>query len=146
MEASDAIRILLLDAGGQRFALPLSAVREVLDAALVAPVPLAPPAFAGVLDVRGRLVPVLDIASLLDIAASRSSAQVVLAALDGDEAEVGFRVDDVAGLSLSQRALPAQPDSLRFISHFVDTSDGAVPLLDIAAVVESLRAGSPGAR
>ena len=145
MEKSDPIRVLMLAAGGQRFALPLAAVREVIDAARLAPVPLTPPALAGVIDLRGRIVPVLDIAILVGLTAAPLNAQIVLAAVDGHDAEVGFRVDDVAGLAVSQRSRPPQPDTPPFVSAVLDTSDGGVPLLDLAALVESFHAAGRAA-
>jgi len=51
--------VWLLD--GQRHALPLSAVERVLPAPEITPLPQAPPLVCGVLNVQGRIVPVVDL-------------------------------------------------------------------------------------
>ncbi|MBI2840447.1 MAG: purine-binding chemotaxis protein CheW [Acidobacteria bacterium] len=53
--------VLLLEIGAQRYGLPTSDVREVLRAVTVVPLPKAPPIVLGVINVRGTVVPVLDI-------------------------------------------------------------------------------------
>lgn len=47
---------------GERYALPLSRAREVLRYGPVTPVPGVPPSIRGVIHVRGRVVPVVDLA------------------------------------------------------------------------------------
>src|SRR5689334_22059339 len=56
---------LLFDIEDQTFALPLEDVREVLRAAMPMPLPRAPFGCLGLLDVRGEVVPVLDLAVML---------------------------------------------------------------------------------
>lgn len=45
----------------EAFAVPVTSVREVLDVAPVTRIPHAPPFLRGVIDVRGRAVPVADL-------------------------------------------------------------------------------------
>jgi chemotaxis signal transduction protein len=53
--------LLLVEVGGKRLALPTGRVREVAAAAGVTPVPTAPPPVAGLTQLRGQIVPVLDL-------------------------------------------------------------------------------------
>lgn len=55
------MEILLFDVAGERCALPVADVLRVVPAAAVAPLPGAPPVVDGVLDLRGRVVPVLSL-------------------------------------------------------------------------------------
>jgi purine-binding chemotaxis protein CheW len=55
--------ILVFALGSQRYALWGCDVRELLRAVAVAPLPRAPRIVEGVIDLRGRVVPVLDIRS-----------------------------------------------------------------------------------
>src|SRR5688500_18630131 len=57
---------LLVRAGGRRVGLALDQVIEVLDLGPVYPVPSTEPAVRGVTSFRGRLVPLVHLASLLD--------------------------------------------------------------------------------
>ncbi|HZP97454.1 MAG TPA: chemotaxis protein CheW [Candidatus Limnocylindria bacterium] len=59
--AASAIPLLVFELAGERCALPAADVREVLRAVLPARLPNAPEIVAGVLDVRGELVPLVDV-------------------------------------------------------------------------------------
>ena len=54
------IELIVFQLDEWRFALPVAAVREILHAVRVVPLPGAPPLVLGVIDVRGTIVPVLD--------------------------------------------------------------------------------------
>jgi chemotaxis signal transduction protein len=49
-------------AGGKRWALPTARVREVAQLQVMTPVPTAPPPVVGLTQLRGQIVPVIDLA------------------------------------------------------------------------------------
>jgi purine-binding chemotaxis protein CheW len=53
--------LVVFEIGGLRYALPAADVREIVRAVTIVPLPGAPAIVEGVIDVRGRLVPVLDV-------------------------------------------------------------------------------------
>src|SRR5437764_218583 len=53
--------ILVFEVDGRRYGLPASEVRELLRAVAIVPLPLAGPAVEGVVNLRGRVVPVFDL-------------------------------------------------------------------------------------
>lgn len=55
------MEILLVEVAGERFALPAAEVRRLVRAVAVARLPGAPPVIAGVIGVRGEVVPVLSL-------------------------------------------------------------------------------------
>src|SRR5215510_13088590 len=56
-----AIETLIFELSGLRFALPMCDVIEVVRAVAIRALPAAPPITLGVIDVRGEIVPVLDV-------------------------------------------------------------------------------------
>jgi len=62
---------LVVSLGGARRSLDVAAVREVLALANLTPVPTAPPAICGVTQVRGQVIPVVDLALGLGLAPER---------------------------------------------------------------------------
>lgn len=58
---AQAVELLVFELDDQRYALTLASVREVVRAVALTPLPGAPAIVEGVIDVRGRVVPVLDI-------------------------------------------------------------------------------------
>jgi purine-binding chemotaxis protein CheW len=59
--ADDPTSVILLRLEGHDYALPLGCVVEVVRMAALAPMPDAPAHLLGLLDLRGRVVPVLDL-------------------------------------------------------------------------------------
>jgi len=53
--------VLVFELGGQRLGLSASVLREVIRAVAIAALPKAPPIVEGVINLRGTIVPVLDI-------------------------------------------------------------------------------------
>ena len=53
--------VLLFELSGFRYALPTSDIRELARAVTIVPLPKAPPIVEGIINVHGRVVPVLDI-------------------------------------------------------------------------------------
>src|SRR5205085_11996004 len=53
--------VLVFEVAGRRFGLPAAAVKEVVRAVALAPLPKAPAVVEGVINLRGTVVPVLDI-------------------------------------------------------------------------------------
>jgi purine-binding chemotaxis protein CheW len=53
--------VLLFEVAGRRFALPLADVREVVRAASPLPLPSSPPAVEGAVNLRGTVLPVVDL-------------------------------------------------------------------------------------
>ena len=58
---SQLIPLVVLTIGEQRYALHLSAVDRVVQAVEITPLPVAPPSVLGIINVHGRLLPVLNL-------------------------------------------------------------------------------------
>jgi chemotaxis signal transduction protein len=125
---------LLVRAGGRRVGLALDQVIEVLDLGPVYPVPSTEPAVRGVTSSRGRLVPLIHLASLLDERGSAASGggTAVMVLLGGRR--VCLEVDDAEEV-LREPGLPVPEDaSLPFAVAVARQPDGIVPLLDLTAI------------
>ena len=125
---------LLVRAGGRRVGLALDQVIEVLDLGPVYPVPSTEPAVRGVTSSRGRLVPLVHLASLLDGGGSAASGggTAVMVRLGGRR--VCLEVDDAEEV-LREPGLPVPEDaSLPFAVAVARQPDGVVPLLDLTAI------------
>jgi purine-binding chemotaxis protein CheW len=57
----DPREVLIFEIDGQRYGLPAADVRELLRAVALTPLPGAPPVVEGVINIRGRVVPVLNV-------------------------------------------------------------------------------------
>jgi chemotaxis signal transduction protein len=129
---------LLVRAGGRKVGLSLEQVIEVLDLGPVYPVPSTEPAVRGVTRSRGRIVPLVHLASLLGqrtgatAGGTAGGGVAVMVRLAGQH--VCLEVDE-ADEVLRQPGLPVPPDvSLPLAVAVARLGDGIVPLLDLTAV------------
>lgn len=86
---------VLMALGGERYALPVDAVREIVPADEVWAMPAAPPSLLGVFYLRGVPLAVLSLASLMNVKVAGGDVFVVLVR---DGARFALRVDAVIGL------------------------------------------------
>ncbi len=59
--------LLHFSAGSRRFALPVGGISEIREAGAITPVPGAPKAIAGIIDMRGRIVTLMDLAAIFGL-------------------------------------------------------------------------------
>jgi chemotaxis signal transduction protein len=122
---------LLVRAGERRVGLMLDQVVEVLDLGPVHPVPSLDPAVRGVTTSRGRIVPLVHLATLLGGTGGQGGTAVLVSL---DTRRVCVEVDDAEEV-LREPGLPVPPDvSLPFAVAVARRPDGIVPLLDLTAV------------
>jgi hypothetical protein len=111
-------------------------VREVITLGHVTPIPTSPPAIAGVVNVAGAVVPVIELSALVpretadDIVQPRRGDGAVLVEVDGVTAAVRMHnVETVTTLNESAAA-----------GRLFDGRGGEVPLLDMPALIKHAHA------
>jgi purine-binding chemotaxis protein CheW len=136
--------------GDREYATPLSDVREVVRLEGLADLPGMAPPLAGVLDLRGTALPVLDLrrgagpdtrGDVLVLERERSDGSEGLV----DGSTVGVAVDQVRAVVSADDLEPAgaAPDEGVLPSYVVEVlrgSNGVVFLVDLARMVDSVRA------
>ena len=88
--------VIVFAIGAARYAVELRWVREVVTLGFVTAVPTAPPALGGVCNLHGTILPVLDVAALLDLPAGPAARQGDGAlVIEAEGILCGLRVDQV---------------------------------------------------
>ncbi len=82
--------------GGETFALPVEEVDEVLLEQPLSPVPLAPPHVLGLLNLRGKILPALDLRQRLEMPPRTPGARRKLLVLRGRDETHAVVVDEIA--------------------------------------------------
>lgn len=86
---------LAFSLAGERFALPLSSIREILKLAPITEVPRAPFDILGILSVRGRITTVVDLRRRLRMPSTEPSKVSRILLVDGGDEVMGLLVDEV---------------------------------------------------
>jgi purine-binding chemotaxis protein CheW len=125
---------LLVRTGTRRVGLELAQVIEVIQIGDVHPVPSREPAVRGVTVLHGRIVPVMHLGALLDIAECPAQLGNLVVVVTVDGRRVGLEIDD-AEVVVREPALPVPagatfPWAIGVARH----PEGLVPLLDLAAL------------
>jgi len=93
--AQDALPVVVLGIGKERYGVDLQDVAEVFPPIVPTPVPGAAAVFAGVINVHGEIRPVIDLRRLLGLetAGSTEHSRVILLRRGGRE--LGLQIDSV---------------------------------------------------
>lgn len=116
---------LILDLAGEAFAIPAHEVREILEMVPVTRVPGAPACLDGIINVRGRIVPLADLRVLfaMPCAAAGVDTRIVVVelALDGEPVSVGLLADAVRDVARIDPASVEPPPrvGMRWPAEFV---------------------------
>ncbi len=156
-KAEQRDKFLTFTLGGETFAMDIRHIKEVIQYGALTEVPLMPSFIRGVINLRGAVVPVIDLAVRFNRAATeigKRTCVVILEVLHGDDALVlGAVVDNVSEvLEISSADIEPPPtfgSSLRsdFLSGVGKVGGKFVIILDVNHVLSvdemaSLAAGN----
>jgi purine-binding chemotaxis protein CheW len=131
--AQDAQEALVFSLGDERYAFPTGQVAEVRPLGRLTPLPGAPAFVAGLINVRGRIVPVLDLRPLFGLPGPVDAAQAVVL-MSSPRGTIGLLATDrpevrwLAHLGLS--GLPAGTPSKLDPTYVRGITSDLVVLLD----------------
>ena len=92
----------------QRIALPVTLVETVLPMIEIAPLPKCPRPVAGLINLRGRAVPVIDLRRQLFRRATRPTPEMLLVVTADGHRRFALAMDAVEGVAeLAEEAVPA---------------------------------------
>ena len=141
---------VILRFAGARYAVDMASVAEVVPVPVMTRIPGGPPWLSGVVNWRGRVLPVIDLRPLVGAALSPLPTSARLVVLAEGDIEVGVVADMVPGLlNCDPRDLEPIPGTIAtgiapLVRGVVDV-DGPVALLATEAVLR-LREQLPAAR
>ncbi|HXI19568.1 MAG TPA: chemotaxis protein CheW [Gemmatimonadales bacterium] len=137
------LHLVVFRLGGEEYAVPIGLVREVVRVADITRVPHAPAHVRGVMNLRGRILPVVEIRSRLglEVAELTPSSRVVV--VDLGRRTVGLLVDAVAHVTrLEERLVAAPPEEVRSaggdaVTGVARLGDRLLVLLDLSRVLRA---------
>jgi len=126
--------------GEQSYALPISTVREIVRPPEITPVPQSPEHVAGVMNLRGRIVPVIDLRKRFRQTIENSpKTRALVIALDGKL--IGLLVDSASEvLKIASEEIEPSPqlfgeDNERYVTGVAKHLGRLVILLDVSKLL-----------
>ena len=141
VDAAPKFRACVFKLAGEPFAVALDATREIVTIEECTKVPLAPPTVLGVMNLRGTLVPVVDVRALLGLTGAPGRPRLALL-LVAEGLQFGMVIDAVVGLAVLHE-LPGLRDTARrrfgdFGIGVADMGEVLPTLLDARSIARSL--------
>jgi purine-binding chemotaxis protein CheW len=121
-------------AGGEHYALPIDAVLEIGELGQVTPVPGAPSGVLGVRNLRGQVIPVLDLATVLSLSGDAENERIVVTE-DGDlrAALAVTSTDDVGELGTATEEVDSP-----YLSGAILVEDALVGIVDVPTLLAAV--------
>lgn len=108
-----SLELVTMRLADQSFGIPVGSVHDVLAAQKITRVPLAPPSVAGALNLRGRIVTVLDLRTALGLGEAPPAAQAMNVVIEHEKEVYALLVDNVGDvLSIPAEVIEPPPQTL----------------------------------
>lgn len=121
------LEIIAFHLGDLQFCIKTTSIREIRGWAAATPLPHAPPHLLGVMNLRGSVIPIIDLAAELSVRSTIDTTRAAIVVAEVGRTVVGLVVDQVADiLSIGSDQIQPLPDlGTAFDPSF---SYGIVPL------------------
>ncbi len=137
----DEEQLVTMMVDGQLFGIPILKVQDIVEPSQITPVPCAPSAIAGVLNLRGRIVTVIDLRELLGATQEEPRRQMSVT-IDHKGDLYTLLVDSIGDVrSLPKRDFDKPPATLdenmrRLCSGVFRLEDNLLVVLDVSRILD----------
>jgi chemotaxis signal transduction protein len=143
----EEIRVCLFSIGEDMYAIPVDLLTEIIIPQNIFPVPTTPSHVLGVINLRGNIVPIVDIRPALSLAQQSATGQIAI--VKHGATTLGIVVDNVSEVASvpESRVLTIPADygakagrsRSRFLKGIIQREAGVAALLNIERIFEEIR-------
>ncbi len=150
-QGTDPLRLVRFRVGEERFAVDILRVQEINRMMALTQMPQSPPSVCGVINLRGRIVPVLDFRTRMGLGATEPGDSSRIIVVDIKGSTLGFIVDEVHEvLQINPSIVEATPSlatsaDSRYILGVAKLDDSLLILLDLDKMISEETLESIGA-
>jgi purine-binding chemotaxis protein CheW len=145
----EEMRVCLFSIGEDFYAIPVDVLMEIIIPQKIFPVPTTPSHVLGVINLRGNIVPIVDIRPALSLAQQSVHGQIAI--VKHGSMMLGIVVDNVSAVvpvpESSIQALPheggeqkpASGSRARFLKGIIQREAGVAALLNLERIIDEIR-------
>jgi purine-binding chemotaxis protein CheW len=119
----------------------IGAVREINRLSEITKVPQTPEFVSGVLNLRGRVIPVVDLRKKFNVLVSAYTKNTCIVVIEAEYGQVGMIVDTVSGVidlkdsQIDQRPILGDEKKVGYVKGLGRLENGVVILVDIVSAL-----------
>lgn len=136
-------KYVVFSLAGQEYAAEISAVREIRGAERVAPIPESPDYVRGVMDLRGRVILLIDLRSRLRVGGSNPADEEIVIIVDLTDQVAGLVVDRVVevlsldGDAWEEAPIVADGSTSRYVAGICNLDGRLIVLIDLPRLINA---------
>ena len=140
-------QLVVFDLNDEAYGVEISLVREIIRMQEITRVPRAPEFIEGVINLRGKVIPVVDLRTRFGMARVETTDEHRIVVVDVSGQDIGMVVDAVTEVSRVSESSIEPPSTVittndsDYLTGIVKTDAKLIILLDIAKVISADEAG-----
>ena len=134
----DSRQFLTFHLGTEMYGVPLSSIREIISRVKITPIPNTAPFVRGVINLRGRIVPIIELRLKFGMPDAADTKQTCVIVVDVGSVQMGVIVDTVSEVialapsTIEPPPVLGDPSSTNFILGVGKYNDRVIILVDLA--------------
>lgn len=137
----DEMQLVVFSLGREEFAVEVTQVREIMRMEEITRMPKSPHFVEGIINLRGQIIAVIDLAKRLNLESAERSAESRIIVVEAEDVKVGMIVDSVSEvLRVSADAVEPSPTlaadvAAAYLQGVVKQDNRLIILLDLTKVL-----------
>jgi purine-binding chemotaxis protein CheW len=142
-ELSAANRYLTFFVDGEQYGVDISRIKEIIAPVNITHIPKTPPYVKGVINLRGSVIPVVDVRLKFDMAEKEMDIETAIIIYEINKTSIGFIVDNVEDVLLIESKNISDAPSFgsgidtEFVESVAEVGDDVIMLLNLEKIFEA---------
>jgi purine-binding chemotaxis protein CheW len=140
-DTSHGRQIVAFCLGAETYGVDIQKVREIIPIQKIVPVPRAPDFVEGIINLRGKVIPVLDLRKHFGFEKKQATPEQRIVLTEADGEGIGVIVDSVSSVlrisddSVEPPASVITGDEIDYIQGIAKVNDSLIVLLDLTRII-----------
>ena len=142
-DSNELLQLVSFKIGNEEFGINILIVQEIIKTVQITKVPNAPVFVEGIINLRGRVIPVIDLRTRLNLEKKPQDKDTRIIVMEINTKTVGFIVDEVNEVLRIPKSITEPPPSMvtginsEFITAVGKLEDRLITLIDLEKVLSA---------